>query len=87
MFLFASDVYAGSAPVAVTIVIGMVAPVISVTTLATFARLGELMPVVVGLTAVNSVTVDIVVQAGFPLLDVSVATVVIISADGRRAAQ
>jgi hypothetical protein len=61
LFLFASDAYAGSAPIAVMIEVRVAAPAVAKTALAIFAGLGKLMPVVVGLTAVNSVTIDIVV--------------------------
>jgi hypothetical protein len=63
------------------------APAVAILAVATFAGLSEFMPVMVGLTAINSVTVAIVVQSGFPLLDVSVTTVNIICPDGRRAAE
>ena len=60
---------------------------IAVTVLATFAGLGKLIPVVIGLTAVNSVKIDVAVQAGFPLLNVPAATVIAICPDNRRAAR
>ena len=56
----------------------LIAPVVAVMALATFAGFGELVPVVIGLTAVSSVMIDVVVQAGFPLLDVPPAAVIII---------
>ena len=77
----------GSALVAVMIEIMVPAPSVTITVLATFAGLSKLVPVVVGLAAVNSVTIDVAFQPGFPLLDVSVATVNIICPDGRRAAE
>src|SRR5579862_2228748 len=66
VFHYASDLQAGSAP-----------PV-SIMALAALAGLGQFVPVVVGLTAVGSVTIDIVVQAGFPLFNIPSAAVVIV---------
>lgn len=74
MFLFLSNLFVGSAPV------------VAVMAVAIIAGLGKLMPVVIGLTAVDSVMIDIVVQPGFPLLDVPAAAVIIIRVSYRGSA-
>jgi hypothetical protein len=78
---------AGSAPVTVVIEVSVATPVVAIPVIATLAGLGKLVPVVVSLTAVSSVTMDIAVQALFPLLDVPAATVIAIRPGSRRAAR
>jgi hypothetical protein len=87
LFLFASDVYAGSAPVAVMIEVMVAAPVIAKTALAIFARLAELMAIVIGLATIVPVAMNVALQLVFPFIDVPVATVKIIRPNIRRATQ
>ena len=62
-------------------------PTIAVTTLTTFARLGELMAIVIGLAAIVPMAMDVALQFILPFIDVPVAIVKIIRPDCRRAAQ
>jgi len=67
-----------SAPVAVTVVVVVVTPVLAKTVLAMLAGLGEFVPIVICLAAVVTVAADVALQAVFPLIDVPVAIVIIV---------
>src|SRR5260370_32548551 len=70
-----------------TIVVVVLSPMVAKTAFAALARLAEFVAVVVGLPAIVAVVVDITVQLIFPILDVSEASVPVISAGACGAAE